>query len=104
MNGIILFSLAAAAAAIVYGIVLTRRILALPAGEGKMIGIAKAIQEGARAYITRQNKTVLAIGLILFLVIGFIPSLGWVTALGFAVGAFLSGLAGYIGMSVAVRA
>ncbi len=104
MNGILIFALLAAAAAIIYGIVLTRSILALPAGEGKMIGIAKAIQEGAKAYLARQNKTVLIIGLVLFIVIGLIPSLGWVSALGFAVGAALSALAGYIGMSVAVRA
>ena len=104
MNGIVLFALLSAAAAIVYGAFLTRTILALPAGEGKMIGIAKAIQEGAEAYMSRQNKTVLAIGVVLFVIIGFLPTLGWKMALGFAVGAGLSALAGYIGMSVAVRA
>jgi len=104
MNGIVIFALLSALAAIGYGIYLTRVILAMPAGEGKMIGIAKAIQEGAKAYITRQNKTVLVIGLALFVVLGLVPGIGWTTALGFAVGAFLSALAGYIGMSVAVRA
>jgi K(+)-stimulated pyrophosphate-energized sodium pump len=104
MNSIVLFALLSAAAAIVYGAFLTRTILALPAGEGKMIGIAKAIQEGAEAYMSRQNKTVLAIGAVLFLAIGLLPTLGWKMAFGFAVGAGLSALAGYIGMSVAVRA
>ena len=104
MNSTVIFALLSGAAAIGYGIYLTRSILALPAGEGKMIGIAKAIQEGARAYINRQNKTVLVIGLVLFVVIGLVPGLGWLSAIGFMIGALLSALAGYIGMSVAVRA
>lgn len=104
MSNVIIFALLAAVAAIVYGIVLTRSILALPAGEGKMIGIAKAIQEGAKAYMARQNKTVLVIGIIVFFLIGLLPTLGWTMAFGFATGAILSALAGYIGMSVAVRA
>ncbi len=102
MNPSLVFALASAVLAIVYGLFLTRQILALPAGEGKMIGIAKAIQEGAKAYLNRQYKTVAAIGFVLFVLIGFV--LGWKIAAGFAVGAVLSALAGYIGMNVSVRA
>src|SRR3989338_3339428 len=104
MNPSIVLALLAATASIVYGIVLAKMILALPAGEGKMIGIAKAIQEGAMAYLKRQYTAVFWIGIILFAVIGFVPTLGWKVAVGFALGAILSALAGFFGMTVAVRA
>ena len=104
MNPSIVFALLAATASIVYGIVLAKMILALPAGEGKMIGIAKAIQEGAMAYMKRQYTTVFWIGIALFLLMGFVPMLGWKIAAGFAVGAILSALAGFFGMTIAVRA
>jgi len=104
MTAVLTFALLSAVAAIAYGIVLTVQVMRLPAGEGKMIGIAHAIQEGARAFLKRQYTTVAWIGVLLFLVIGFVPSLGWRTAIGFLVGAILSAAAGIIGMSVAVRA
>jgi len=79
--------LAAAILAIAYGGYLAARILKFPAGEGKMIGIARAIQEGASAYLARQYKTIGAIGVVIFFVLGF--ALNWRTATGFAVGAVL---------------
>lgn len=104
MQNLLPYVLGAAVLAIVYAAFLARRVLALPAGNEKMTEIAGAIQEGAMAFLNRQYRTVLVIGLILFLIVGLIPSLGWLVAVGFAVGAALSALAGYIGMHVSVRA
>ncbi len=97
-----LLILGSAALAIVWGLVLASRIVRLPGGEGKMIGVAKAIQEGARAYLTRQYKTVAPIGVVLFLVLGF--GLNFKVAVGFLVGAVFSAVAGIVGMSISVRA
>ena len=94
--------LAGGALAVLYGAWLIRVILARPAGNERMQEIAKAIQEGARAYLARQNKSVAVVAVILAVVLGL--TLGWNTATGFVIGAVLSALAGYIGMSVAVRA
>ncbi|HEY9142646.1 MAG TPA: sodium/proton-translocating pyrophosphatase, partial [Arenimonas sp.] len=97
-------AIACAAVAILYGIFVARRIVAQPAGNEKMQGIAAAIQEGAGASLSRQYRTIAIVGVVLFLVIAFVPGLGWPTAIGFAIGAILSGAAGFIGMFVSVRA
>jgi len=96
------YSLAIVAVAVVYTGMLIRWILKLPAGEGKMKGIALAIQEGANAYLARQYRVIAIIGAIIFFALAFM--LGWTVAFGFLVGAVLSGLTGYIGMLVSVRA
>ncbi len=100
----IVFPLLAAVLAIVAGAVLARRIMSQSAGTERMQEIAAAIQQGARAFLTRQYKTVAFIAVPLFLIIGFIPALGWSTAVSFIIGAALSAAAGIIGMNVAVRA
>ena len=103
MSAEIIFALACATAAIVYGIVSVKWILAKPSGNERMQEIAGAIQEGAKAYLNRQYMTISMAGIVLFLVIGF-SGIGWSTAVGFAIGAVFSGLAGYIGMHISVRA
>jgi len=99
-----LLILGSAVLAIVYGLILVKMVLRLPVGNDKMKEIAKAIQEGAQAYLNRQYKTIAMAAAVLFILIGLVPSLGWMTAVAFLVGAVLSGLAGYIGMHISVRA
>jgi K(+)-stimulated pyrophosphate-energized sodium pump len=104
MNAGLIFALVCAVLAIVYGVWQIQRILRLPEGNERMREIAAAIREGAIAYLWRQYKTIAMVGVILFLVIGFVPGLGWATAWGFFIGAVLSGACGVIGMNVSVRA
>ncbi len=96
------FALACAVAAVAYGLVSTRWILGLPQGNERMKQIAAAIQEGAGAYMKRQYTIIAVVGVVMFVLL-FI-TLGAKTAVGFAVGALFSGLTGFIGMFVSVRA
>ncbi len=96
-------AIAAGFLAVIYGVFSMRAILRLSPGNARMQEIAAAIQAGAKAYLNRQYTTILLVGIVLFLAIGF-SALGWPTAGGFLVGAVLSGLTGYIGMNISVRA
>jgi len=102
MSGGLWFSLLCSIVAILYGVFSIKWILGKSGGNEKMRGIAAAIQEGASAYLNRQYTTIGIVGAILFVVI--LVTLKWPTAVGFAIGAILSGLTGYIGMNVSVRA
>jgi K(+)-stimulated pyrophosphate-energized sodium pump len=93
-----------AVGAVIYGLFLVKRVLAKPKGDDKMKNIAQAIQVGAKAFLNRQYKTIALIALIIFIMLGVTPKLGWTMAVGFLVGAVFSALAGYIGMNVSVRA
>ena len=103
-NHSVLFALLCAGVGIGWGAALTFRILKLPAGTERMQEIARAVQEGASAYLRRQYLTIAGVAAVIFLGIGLWNDLGWFTAFGFLIGAVLSAAAGFIGMNVAVRA
>lgn len=102
MNNYLLFALGSAAAAIIYGGYLAKWVLAKSDGNEKMKEIASAIQEGAKAYLNRQYRTIFVVAVVVFGILLF--TLGTNTAFGFLIGAFASALAGYIGMNISVRA
>src|SRR5579864_1652797 len=99
----VLFALICAGAAVAYGLGLTKWILDQPAGTERMQAIARAVQEGAAAYLRRQYRTIAVVSIVPFLLLGLYNKLGWGTAVGFLIGAVLSSAAGFIGMNVAVR-
>ena len=103
-NQALWMALTASVVAISCGIIFALAILKKPAGSEKMQEIAGAIQEGANAFLNRQYLTISIVGVLIFLVLGFALSDHWRTAGGFLVGAILSGLTGYIGMNISVRA
>jgi K(+)-stimulated pyrophosphate-energized sodium pump len=118
-NVVLTFALGSAVLSVLYGLVLGSWINRQSAGSGKMLDIAEAIAQGARAYLRRQTLTVSAVAVVLFFLIGFGlhqsgdpvmffgkwgVALSWATAIGFLIGAFLSGLAGFVGMNVATKA
>jgi K(+)-stimulated pyrophosphate-energized sodium pump len=102
LESYLIFAVACSVAALVYGGWSIKWVLAQPSGNDRMREIAAAIQQGAQAYLNRQYTTIAIVGVVLFLVLGFV--LNWPTALGFLFGAVLSGLAGYTGMWISVRA
>ncbi|MHB8535915.1 MAG: sodium/proton-translocating pyrophosphatase, partial [Sulfuricaulis sp.] len=102
MSNSLIFAFACAAVAILYGAVSIKWILNKPSGSDRMREIARAIQEGASAYLNRQYRTIAFVGVILCVLIWVF--LGKLTAIGFACGALLSGLCGIIGMNISVRA
>ncbi|RDH83303.1 MAG: sodium-translocating pyrophosphatase [endosymbiont of Escarpia spicata] len=101
MSNELIFSLVCAAAALAYGFVSVKWIIAQPEGNERMREIAAAIQEGATAYLNRQYTAIGIVGAIMFVVL--FAALGTTTAIGFAIGAVFSGAAGYIGMNISVR-
>ncbi|MGC2410160.1 MAG: sodium-translocating pyrophosphatase [Methyloceanibacter sp.] len=102
MTTVLYLIIACGALSIVYGLFTTRSVLAADPGTPRMQEIAAAIQEGAQAYLARQYTTIAFVGVVIFVLLAFL--LGIPEAIGFAVGALLSGAAGYIGMNVSVRA
>ena len=97
-----IFIISCGLAALLYGFITSRQILSLGSGNDKMQEISKAIQEGARAYLNRQYMTIGIVGIIIFILIWLIFGLS--SAVGFLIGAFFSGAAGYVGMNISVRA
>ena len=99
---VVLIAIACGFIAVLYGIFTSRQVLAMSPGNERMVQIAEAIQEGAKAYLGRQYTTIAIVGVIVAVIVGVL--LGIHEAVGFVLGAVLSGAAGYIGMNISVRA
>ena len=102
MSTVSMLIVACGVLALLYGAYAIRSVLAAPAGTARMQEIAAAVQEGANAYLNRQYTAIAAAGLAIGIILGLLE--GTTVAIGFFIGAFLSGAAGYIGMNVSVRA
>src|SRR3954466_8714739 len=103
MHHAVLLALVGAGVAVGYGLYLTWWLLQQPAGNERMQEIARAVQEGAAAYLKKQYTTIAMVAVVPFILLGVYNKLGWGTAFGFLIGATLSAAAGFIGMNVAVR-
>lgn len=103
-NVLLFVPMACAIIAILYGGFLASWVVKQDQGNETMKAISGYIQEGAMAYLNRQYKTIAVIGVIITILMLMIPQLGWLTAVGFVIGAVFSGLTGYVGMNVSVRA
>ena len=99
---VLMLVIAAGFLAVIYGVAQSASLLRAPAGTERMKEIAAAIQEGAQAYLRRQYATIAMVGVVVLLALGFL--IGWLEAIGFLIGAVLSGAAGFAGMLISVRA
>ena len=102
MTSVYILVIACSLLALAYGAYATRSVLAAPAGNERMQEIAAAVQEGARAYLNRQYAAISMVGVVVGILLAL--TIGWTAAVGFFIGAILSGATGYIGMNVSVRA
>ena len=102
MEQIFLFSSIAGIVALIYGFITAKQVLNMPSGDKKMKAISGAIQEGASAYLKRQYITISFVGVLIFIFISIFLDLN--VGVGFFIGALLSGVAGFVGMHISVRA